>query len=211
MKKRRSFILIIIAVAVVAVLVVFRLKGGIDENSAASLYTTDEQGIAVEAYRVDYGSVIPSIKAAGLITGKEEAVIVSETRGVVKSVSAQIGDFLKKDDPILSVDRSVAKLSMSQAKQQLKSSQIEFDSVKRAYDSGNASEAELARSRGKLSGAEAAYENAVNRFENTVIKAPFEGFLSDLETGIGTGNFISEGVRVGRLVNISSVKNIFVF
>ncbi len=207
MKKRNVLIIIIvIAVAAVAAFLVIRLKGGVDENSSASLDKTDEAGIAVEAYHADYGSVIPSVNASGLITGKEEAVLVSETRGVIESVSAQIGDFLKKGDPILRVDSSVAKLSMSQAKQQLRSSQIDFDSVKRAYDGGNASEAELARSRGKLSGAEAAYENAVNRFENTVIKAPFDGFLADLEIGIGTGNFISEGVRIGRLVDISSVK-----
>ncbi|MBI9107598.1 MAG: efflux RND transporter periplasmic adaptor subunit [Spirochaetales bacterium] len=210
MKIRRIVIIAVIIVAATAAIVYIRGKKSYDDNSAASLYIPEKPGIAVEAYRASYGTVIPFVEASGLITGKNEAVLVSETRGVIKKVSADIGSFLKKGDAVLSVDSSVAELSMVQAEQQLKSIQIDYNSVKRAYEGGSASEAELVRSRGQRSGAEAAYEDAVRRFENTVIKAPFDGYLADIESGIGTGNYISEGVRIGQVVDISEVKiNLF--
>ncbi len=209
--KVRRIVIIAAAVAVAAAAVIY-VSGNktYDENSAASLYVPDETGVAVEAYRAGYGIVIPSIEASGLITGRNEAVLISETRGVIEKVSAQIGSYLKKGDAVLSVNSSVAELSMAQAEQQLKSLQIDYNAVKRAYDGGSASEAELIRSRGQLSGAGAAYEDAVRRFENTIIKAPFDGFLADIDNGIGTGNYISEGVRIGKVVDISAVKiNLF--
>ncbi|MDC7227719.1 MAG: efflux RND transporter periplasmic adaptor subunit [Spirochaetales bacterium] len=210
MKSRRLIIIFLILAAVVLSAFYFLNRRSTDQTSSSSLYVPEEPGIAVEAYRADFGSVIPSIEASGLVTGKQEAVIVSETRGVVEEVSAQIGEYLEKGAPVLRVDSSVAELSMSQAEQQLKSSQIDFNSVKRAYDGGSASEAELARSRGQFSGAEATYEDSLKRFENTVVKTPFAGFLADLENEIGTGNYISEGVRIGKLVDLSAVKvNIF--
>lgn len=206
MKKRRIVIIAVIVVAAAAAVVYISGNKSYDDNSAASLYVPEKPGIAVEAYRADYGTVIPSIEASGLITGRNEAVLVSETRGVIEEVSGEIGSYIRKGDAVLSVNSSVAELSMIQAEQQLRSSEIDYNSVKRAYEGGSASEAELVRSRGQRSGAEAAFEDAVRRFDNTTVKAPFDGFLADIENGIGTGNYISEGVRIAKVVDISAVK-----
>jgi len=207
MKKGLIILIIVIVVAAAGAVTFFLTRNeDIDAVGAASLYVPDETGIAVEAYKASYGTVIPSIKASGLIAGRNEAVLVSETRGVIESVSAEIGSFVRKGDPVLSVDRSIAELSMNQAEQQFRSAEIDYAAVKRAYDSGSASEAELRRSRGQLSGAEAAYQNAVKRFKNTVIQAPFDGFLADMENGISIGNYISEGVRIGKIIDLSVVK-----
>ena len=206
MKKRRIAVITVITIAVAAAVFFITVRRGSDENSAASLYVPEEPGVAVEAWRADYGTVIPSIEASGLVTGKNEAVLISETRGVIENVSAEIGGYLEKGQAVLNVDNSVAALSMAQAQEQLRSAEIDYKAVMRAFEGGSASEAEAARSRGQLSGAEAAYENAVNLFENTVVKAPFSGFLADLENGIGGGNYISEGARIGKVVDLTSIK-----
>lgn len=206
MKVKKIVIILIIAVAAAVTVIYINLGRNSDADSAASLYIPDKTGVAVEASRADYGTVIPFIEASGLITGKNEVVLVSETRGVIEEVYAGIGESVKKGEAVLSVDDSVAELSMLQAEQQLRSIEFDYNAVKRAHEGGSASDAELVRSRGQLSGAEAAYEEAVNRFENTLVKAPFDGFLADIESGIGRGNYISEGLRIGKVIDISSVK-----
>ena len=200
-----SIIIAVLAVAVAAVLI-FKSKTSADYSSAASLYVPEEPGIAVEAVTAEFGKVIPQINASGLIRGKNEAVIISETRGVIDRVYAEIGSFIDKGEPILSVDSNVAKLSMQQAEQQFRSAEIDYKSVKRAYDGGSASEAELLRVQGQLAGAEASYEDSLNRYENSVVKAPFSGFLADLESNLGIGNYINEGVRIGRVIDLSGIR-----
>ena len=204
--KRTIFIISLILIITTGILIFVLRAESFDAGSAASLYVPDEPGIAVEAVLSEMGKVIPQIKSSGLIRGKNEAVIISETRGVIKEVYEEIGAFVSKDDPIMSVDSSLAGLSMRQAEQQLKSAEIDYKSVKRAYDQGSASESEMLKVQSRLAGAEAVYEDSVNRFQNSVIKAPVDGFLADLESSLSVGNYISEGVRIGRIIDITSVK-----
>jgi len=206
MKKRISLIIVLVIVVLSGTYLFINRNPDQDAMTAASLYVPDEPTIAVEAHRVRSGSVIPSIETSGLINGKNEAIIVSETRGVIEEVTAEIGSYLNEGDEILKVNNSIARLSMIQAEQQLESLEIDFAAVKRAYDSGNASASELTRTRGQLSGAKAAYEEALKRFENTIVKAPFDGFLADMEQEISQGNYISEGNRIGQLIDLSGIK-----
>ncbi len=207
MKVGRVVIIVVIIIVVVAGVFLYIYRGGSsDDGTAASLYIPDEPGVAVEAVEAQYGMAISTINASGLIRGKNEAVIISETRGNIVEVYAEIGSFIDKGDAVLSVDSNVAKLSMLQAEQQFKSAEIDYNSVKRAYDGGSASEAELVRVQGQFAGAEALYRDAVKRYQNTVVKAPFDGYLADMESSIGIGSYISEGARIGRVIDLSGIK-----
>ncbi|HAK44494.1 MAG TPA: hypothetical protein DCO79_01045 [Spirochaeta sp.] len=205
--KSRRIILIVIIIMLAAAVSFFLLRPDTsDENSAASLYVPEEPAIAVEAARAEMGMVIPSIQSSGLIRGSNEAVIISETRGVIVEVYSKIGAFINEGDPILSVDSNVAELSMYQSEQQFRSAEIDYASVKRAYDRDSASEAEMLRAKSQLAGAEAAYKDSVKRFENSTVKAPFSGFLADLESSLSQGNYINEGTRIGKVIDLSSVR-----
>ena len=208
MKVKRTVIIVAIIIAAAAAALYFFVfkPGASDVDSAASLYVPGERGVAVETAEAEYGLIIPSIKASGLVRGKKEAVLISETRGIVKEVYKKIGDRVEEGEAILSVDSDIAELSMLQAEQQLQSSRIDYESVKRAYDRGGASEAEMLGARSRLAGAEAQYKNAVNRYENSVIKAPYAGFLADIESSAGIGNYISEGTRIGHVIDLSGIK-----
>ena len=206
MKRKIIAVLAASLAAAAAALILIPRSAPADEASAASEYIPEEKAVAVEAEIAQYDNVIPFISASGLITGVNEAVLVSETRGVIRKLYADIGSYVEEGDPILDVDSSVAKLSMQQAENQLQSARIEYNSVKRAFESGSASKAELSRSSGQLSGAEALYMDAVNRFESKMITAPFSGYLADIEAGISPGNFISEGSRIAKVVDLSAVE-----
>ena len=206
--KMKGIAVILIAVAVVAAGIYFFIlrSASSDVDSAASLYIPEEPGLAVEAVVADYGNVIPSVKSSGLIRGMNEAVVISETRGVIVEVFKKIGDAVVKGDPILRVDGNTAEYSMIQAEQQLKSAEIDNKAVNRAFEGGNASESELLAVQSRLAGAKAQYEDAAKRFKNSVIKAPIDGFLADIESNLSIGNYISEGIRIGKVIDISKVR-----
>lgn len=206
MKSKKVIVVILAAIILISGVSFFLLRPSSDESSAASLYVPEEPGIAVEAALAGYGMVIPSVNSSGLVRGKNEAVIISETRGVIVEVYNKIGTYMEKGAPVLSVDSNIAELSKLQAEQQYRSAQIDYEAVKRAYEKGSASEAEILRVQGQLAGAEALYKASVNSFENSVIKVPFSGFLADIDSSLSVGNYISEGVRIGKVIDLSSIK-----
>ena len=182
---------ITVLIAATAVFIVINRTNRSDDGTAASLYVPEEYGVAVETKRAEYGYIIPSIKASGLVRGLNEADLISETRGVINKVFKKIGENVKAGEAILSVDSDIAELNMLQAEQQFRSAGIDYESVKRAYERGSASEAEMLRAQSQLAGAEAQYKSASKSFENSVIKAPYSGFLADLESQAGVGNYIA--------------------
>lgn len=205
--KSVRIIVIIAAVLAAAAVVFFVIRpGNADGGTSASLYVPEERGVAVETSKAEIGMIIPSVKASGLIRGKNEAVLISETRGIVNNIYKNIGERLEAGDPVLSVDSDIAELNMLQTEQQYRSAEIDYESVKRAYEKGSASETEMLRAKSQLAGAEAQYRNAVKSYENSVIKAPYSGYLADFESSAGIGNYISEGARIGRVIDLSEIR-----
>ena len=203
--KRAAVILVVIILAAGVYIFGFR-NDGADSGAAATLYVADETGIAVEAFRAGYDQLVPRIQSSGIIRGRNEAVIVSETRGLIEDVYVKIGDYVEKGDPVLRVDGRSAEAAMNQAFQQLNSADIDLRAVERAYRSGGASESELLTAQGRAAGAKAAYLDASERFENTTVKAPVSGFLADMENGLSSGNYITEGVRIGRVIDLTGIR-----
>jgi RND family efflux transporter MFP subunit len=206
MKGKKILITVIIIVALGGGYLLVFSQNDTDDVSGVSEFVPELSQIAVESFKAEYGELIPQITSSGLVRGRREALIISETRGVVTDVFAGIGDLVEEGDPILSVDSRVAELSMKQAEEQLKSAKIDLDSVERAYEKGVAGDSELLRVRSQLAGAEAQYQQAYERFENSVVKASINGFLADFETAVDKGAYINEGTPIARIVDLSRIR-----
>jgi membrane fusion protein (multidrug efflux system) len=85
---------------------------------------------------------------------------------------------------------------------------LDFQSAQTLFNNGSISRAELNRSQANLNGALAAYERALKTFEDTRIKAPFGGYISQKDPAIGEGNYLSPGRPVARVVDLSILKMI---
>ncbi len=177
-----------------------------EDVSAASPIPAEPDPVSVEAFKADYGKLVSSVDASGLLRGAKEASIVAETSGKITAMKAGIGDYLEAGASVLTVDDSIAVLNLKQAEQDLESIKIDYDAVERAYRNGNASNAEYIKAKSAYTGAEARLEQARKNYENTSIAAPVEGYLADLNSSLEEGSYLSAGSPVGVIVDLSGVK-----
>jgi membrane fusion protein (multidrug efflux system) len=160
----------------------------------------------VEALTVTRGELIRNIDAAGIVSGINEAYVVSETQGIIQSVSFELGDRISKGEVLVQVDDTIARLNMEQAMEQLEIAKLDLEATEKLFNDGSASRAELARARSAVNGTQALYQSALKTYRDCTIRAPIGGYIAEKESGITLGNYLSPGLRVARLVDISSLK-----
>lgn len=159
-----------------------------------------------EGVRVTRGVLIDSIAFSGVLEGGREAVVVSETQGVIEEVTIRLGAPVSAGDVLIRVDDTVARLGMEQARQQLETARIDLRSKEELFRSGGVSRAELARSQSNAAGAEALYRSAQKVFEDCSIVSPIDGFIAFIAEGISEGNYLARGVRTVRVVDVSRLR-----
>jgi len=162
--------------------------------------------LAVEALTVTRGELVRNIEASGIVSGINEAYVVSETQGIVQSVSFELGDRVSKGEVLVKVDDTIPRLNMEQAKEQFEIAKLDLEATETLFNDGSASKAELARARSAVNGAQARYQSALKTFRDCTIRAPIGGYIAEKESGITLGNYLSPGLRVARIVDISSLK-----
>jgi membrane fusion protein (multidrug efflux system) len=208
---KRIEILIVLGAAAALLLTVGlagcgRPGAGPPARTSAAEAAPEARPLAVEALSVTRGNLIRSIEAAGTVGGINEAYVVSETQGIIQSVSFELGDRVSKGQVLVKVDDTIPRLNMEQAKEQYELAKLDLEATEQLFEEGSASQAELARARSAVNGAQARYQSALKTFQDCTIRAPIGGYVAEKESGITLGNYLSPGLRVARIVDISSLK-----
>jgi RND family efflux transporter MFP subunit len=162
--------------------------------------------LAVEALTVTRGELVRNIEAAGIVSGINEAYVVSETQGIIQSVSFDLGNRITAGQVLVKVDDTIPRLNMEQAKEQFEIAKLDLEATEKLFDQGSASKAELARARSAVNGTQALYQSALKTYRDCTIRAPIGGYIAAKESAITLGNYLSPGSRVARLVDISSLR-----
>jgi membrane fusion protein (multidrug efflux system) len=184
-----------------------RPGGGRPSGPSAGVEGSAEvKPLAVEALTVTRGDLVRNIEAAGIVSGINEAYVVSETQGIIQSVSFELGDRITAGQVLVKVDDTIPRLNMEQAKEQFEIAKLDLEATEKLFNDGSASKAEVARARSAVNGAQALYQSALKAFRDCTIRAPIGGYIAEKESGITLGNYLSPGLRVARLVDISSLK-----
>jgi multidrug efflux pump subunit AcrA (membrane-fusion protein) len=145
----------------------------------------------VEGYTLSSGQLVESIQVSGTIRGVREATITSETQGRIIQDNVVLGQVVSQDTVLVAVDSEIAQISLNQAESQYANARLDYQSAQTLFNSGSISRADLNRSQASLNGALAAYQRALKAFEDTRIRAPFAGYISQKDPGIGEGNYLS--------------------
>ncbi|MGD9938709.1 MAG: efflux RND transporter periplasmic adaptor subunit [Clostridia bacterium] len=165
-----------------------------------------EDTIAVEALTVSRGALVDDVRASGVVAGVREAYTVSETQGLVKAVSFNLGDKVAEGQELLRVEDRIAVLDMDRAREQYEAARLELDATEKLAASGRSSPADLTRARGNASGAKAQYETALKAYNDTRLRAPISGVIASKDEVATVGATIAPGVRVARIVDTSSFR-----
>lgn len=147
-----------------------------------SYQTVEEELPQVAVSEIFMQDVSIPIFTQGIIQPKVTLQFASEVDGRVTKISSLLesGKFIKKGDLLLEIDKAKYTLEVSQAKAVLAKANL---NLKQAKNRG--AKALLQEARATYSAAKVSLDLAQKRIEQTKIKAPFDGRVVSVSTGLG--------------------------
>lgn len=121
----------------------------------------------------------------GNIESTKKVDLIPRAGGIIKNISAKSGSRLKAGDTILSIDIDTREDEVKQAKATLEHTKSEYEAIKKLATKGYATTTTVAKNKAAYESALANYERYKLELANTVIKAPFDGFLDKVSIDVG--------------------------
>lgn len=199
--------------ALIAGIAILASCGAADDSAAAEegsepapVVTAENPPLAVEAMEVSRGSIIGALQASGIVRGTNEATIISEAQGRIEAVNLTLGEFVAEGTPLVTIDSTLARLTLAEARQLQESAALDLAATQRRFNAGSASQAELSRSQSAANGAAARLEQAQKAFDDHTVRAPISGFVATVGDGVSRGNVMQRGAVVARVVDLSAFR-----
>jgi membrane fusion protein, multidrug efflux system len=146
-------------------------------------------------------------QTAVVLRGRTEALrkveARAETHGRVIELAIERGMAVAEGDPLVRLAPEDRPARLAQAKALLEQRRIEHEAAEKLSAKGFRAETQLAASLAELESAQAAVERAQVDLDNTVIRAPFAGFVEDRKADVG--DFLEIGDVVARLVDLDPI------
>lgn len=149
----------------------------------------------------------------GSLRASQESEVAADASGKVTATFIERGQRVKQGDTLAVLDARGANITATQAaaqsglaRAQLEQAQRECDRVKALFDSGAISKAEFDRTNSQcqttqfsVAAAQAQQQNAQKIVGDSVIRAPFTGFIG--ERFVNVGQYVQPSTKVASLYN----------
>jgi len=156
--------------------------------------------------KVEKGSIIDKALAMGRIEPKNQISVKSKISGIVKKVFVEMGDSVKKGDPLVEISPDPTPLEFAQAKREVEIASVNYENLKReylrvkdlaekelvsekdfdqAFRSYREAELRLKLAQEKLSLIERGKTNIAGRRIESVIKSPIAGSVLERKINVG--------------------------
>jgi HlyD family secretion protein len=191
MKKK---IIIAAIVVVVVVVVVFTLKG------------SGNKVVGNNSVKVEKGKIVDKALAIGRIEPKNQISVKSKISGIVSTVYVEMGDSVKKGDPLVEINPDPTPLEYAEAKRQVEIDSVNFENQQKdflrtkelldkklisqqEFDQASRSSGEadlrLKLSEERLSLIERGKTNIAGRSIESVIRSPIAGTILERKINVG--------------------------
>ena len=131
-------------------------------------------------------------RASGVVRSRDEATLASKVTGQIRRVRVQVGDRVKKGDPLVEMDDAIAQASAANARAALRLAEASLASAERELARARQLHAEQGISESGLDRAQTARDMAAAQVEqaragariadqnlaDTVLRAPFDGTIT---------------------------------
>src|SRR6056297_2053654 len=174
MKKKVIIVIIIAVIAAVGYFGYLRLNAQ-DNNANQRIQITKNNKIEVSK-----GSMKNTIAVSGNIYPIEEQNLTFSTDGTVSSVKVEEGQFVNEDDVLIELKNNRAELEYLKAENSYKTAQING-------------------SKNAIQEAKLNYDIAKDNYEDSRLKAPYSGVITDLL--VQEGDFLKSGQEVAVLID----------
>ena len=134
--------------------------------------------VQYQPFQIDYHSI-------GRVVSENKVMLLFQSAGQVDSIWAQIGDHVAKDQQLASIETDVYATMYTQAKSMFEKAKRDLESSRSLYSSKVISSDQYEMARIGLDNARAGFTQAKNAMDNTVLRAPFSGWIVTKNLNIG--------------------------
>jgi membrane fusion protein, multidrug efflux system len=204
MKPKKLIITILTIVALIAI-VAFRLVSN-KRSFEEKLKMTSDFNITIPVITdtVGYDKISAEITINGSFEALHEVTILSETQGKIILLNASVGDKVGQGQTLASVDYELAKSQFEMAKFNLEKAEKDMQRFEQLSKGDAITTQQYEGTKQVLINSQAAFTSAKIQFENSFIKAPFNGIIT--KKYIERGAILIPGTAIFDLVEINKLK-----
>jgi len=177
-----------------------------------------EKSVPVKIYKVKSGSISKYIRATGSVTADEDVIVYSKVAERIENIIVKPGQKVVKDQVLASQKNDIQKQSLkiadavlSTAGAQSKLAEQDFERMSKLYSEKAISVQQFDQVRTlketaehTLSQAKSGYEQAKEQYENSFVKAPFDGVVAAVY--VEESQMINIGQPVVQVLSSSKMK-----
>lgn len=138
------------------------------------------------------------------LSGRTEAdrkvMAVARTGGILTDLRVKRGQHVKKDDVIAVLSDEARESQVTQARALLTQRQAELEARRRLIATGALPKLELVNLESQVSAAEAALRGAEAERDRGVVRAPWDGVVTDVPAEIGSSAFSMAGKEIAQII-----------
>lgn len=219
-----------IITVVVGLLLVLFLGVRIFGSGAANVPADIQQSyIAVNAQTVEKQDISTTITLSGKVQADKEAAVLAKNVGRVQSLAVKVGDVVKKDQVLFSLDKSDMQAAYEQAAagymlaqaayemnlEKYQKAVQDYENAKELFEIGaisqsdldlmemQASDAVLRTAEAQFAQAKAQYESVAQSYADLDVKSPIDGIVTALNVKIG--DMVTNSAPAATVVDMAQV------
>jgi membrane fusion protein (multidrug efflux system) len=173
-------------------------------SSAVLAQSPDDKAVPVEAAKVLAGPLSEQVTAVGTLLSNEAVTVASEIPGRLAEIHFQEGQPVEKGTPLFTLDDSVYRAQLADAKAKLKLAEQTYQRTSQLFSSKYATAQSADEAVSNLAVSKAAAELARVQLDKTRITAPFAGIVGLRQVSVG--EYITAGQALVNLEAIDPVK-----
>lgn len=163
--------------------------------------------VQVRVMTVETSENVMSKKYVGTAVPSKSAVLSAKYAGTLVSVQVSRGVRVKKGDIIAVVESQNVKSMAESAEATLRQAEDGYERARMMYDKGGLADVKMVEIETKLAQARATAKAASKAVEDCVVRAPFDGTISDVYAEVGMD--VSLMAPLARIYDMSSMKITF--
>ncbi len=140
------------------------------------------QGTVTEVRTVD---VPIRLEVTGQVAAASQATLSSQIRGTVQALAVREGSLVTKGQTLVTLDNRDLKANLAKAEAELENARTHLTRMETLFAQDSVSKQELDNARRAFKVAEAGHQAALVQLSYTVIKAPFDGVITEKLMEVG--------------------------
>ena len=125
------------------------------------------------------------INCYGYLESENTLNYTSEVRGNIENIFVQEKQMVKEGQLLMVIDSKFTKNSYISAKSILENKKLQYNAIKKLYQDGLESKGNLKAMEADLENANSNFESAKKAYDGLIIKAPFDGFIDNINNKEG--------------------------